>query len=67
VAGASGKDYDDAAGLIELPNGERIFYPCCNLSRDPEHGLAFNEGALRFAISAAKGRAGPLENSTPIG
>jgi hypothetical protein len=56
VAGASGKDYGDAAGLIELPKGGRIFYLCCNLSRDPEYGLAFNQGALRFALNAAKGK-----------
>lgn len=56
MAGASGKDYGDAAGLIELPNGGCIFYNCSNLSSDPEHGLAFNAAALRFAMRAARGR-----------
>jgi len=58
VAGWSGKDYGDAAGLIELASGGRIFYLCCNLSRDPEYGPAFNQAALQFAIEAAKRKPG---------
>ncbi|MGA2866850.1 MAG: hypothetical protein ABSF95_20445 [Verrucomicrobiota bacterium] len=59
VVGESGKSYGDAAGLIELPNGGRIFYLSCNLSRDPEHGLTFNEAALRFLLRAAQPPAPP--------
>ena len=54
VIGQSGKSYGDAAGLVELPGGGRVLYIACNLTRDPEQGQAFCEGALRFLIAAAK-------------
>jgi len=54
VSGQSGKGYGDAAGLVELPGGGRILHGACNLTRDPEHGPAFCEGALCFLTAAAK-------------
>ena len=59
VVGKSGKDYGDAAGLIELPakngvRGGRILYISHNLLRDPVEGPAFLAGALRFLVAEAK-------------
>jgi hypothetical protein len=53
VLGQSGRDYGDAAGLIAWPNGKRILYVAANLQRDPAHGFAFIEAALRFVLTAA--------------
>lgn len=56
VIGAAGKDYGDAAGLIEWPDGGRILYVASVLQHDSAHGFAFSEGALRFLLDAAKAR-----------
>jgi hypothetical protein len=56
VADAAGKDYGDAAGLIELPGGGRVLYIACNLQHDSEESFAFIEGALRFILQAAQPR-----------
>jgi hypothetical protein len=54
VIGQSGKDYGDAAGLVELPGGGRILYIASILQQDPEHGFAFLDGAFRYLLEAAK-------------
>ena len=56
VVGASGKDYGDAAGLIEWPGGGRILYVASVLQHDSAHGFGFSEGALRFLLGAAQAR-----------
>ena len=56
VADAAGKNYGDAAGLIELAGGGRILYIACNLQHDSEESFAFIEGALRFTLKLAQPR-----------
>jgi hypothetical protein len=53
VLGASGKDYGDAGGLIELPGGGRILYLWCGLLQDPDQGATITQAATRFLIRAA--------------
>ncbi len=57
VVGKSGKEYGDAAGLVELParGGAcgRILYVSYSLLRDPVEGPAFLAGALRFLAREA--------------
>lgn len=53
VKSATGKDYGDAAGLVELPGGGSILYVASILQRDPEHGFAFLEAAYQFVLEAA--------------
>ena len=55
VRGADGKDYGDAAGLIELPGGGRILYIWDGLLNDPDAGVPITIAALRRVVAAAKG------------
>ncbi len=56
VRGADGREYGDAAGLLAWPGGGRILYIGSVLLRDPDHGFAFCEAALRFVTAAAGAR-----------
>ncbi len=56
VVGESGKNYGDAAGLLELIGGGRMLYIASVLPRDPNHGFAFSEAALRFVAQNAAAR-----------
>jgi hypothetical protein len=56
VTGNSGKDYGDAAALLEFPSGGRILYIACNLTRDPDYRFAITEAVIRFALSAVHRR-----------
>ena len=56
VVDSTGKNYGDAAGLIELSGGGRILYLACNLQHDPDRGFAFIEATARFLIHASKKR-----------
>ena len=55
VIGASGKNYGDAAGLIEFPGGGRVLYLWCGLMRDTDQGSAITQAALRYLIHQASG------------
>jgi hypothetical protein len=58
VVGKSGKEYGDAAGVVELParGGARgsVLYIAHSLLADPIEGPAFLAGALRFVARIAK-------------
>ncbi|MBU6400772.1 MAG: hypothetical protein KGS61_10665, partial [Verrucomicrobia bacterium] len=53
VTGASGKDYGDAAGLVELANGGRILYVWGGLLRDADQGLTISRASLDFLVRTA--------------
>ncbi len=53
VVDSTGKNYGDAAGLLEFATGGRLLYIAANLQRDPENGFAFLEGAFQFVLQAA--------------
>jgi len=55
IVGESGQNYGDAGGLVELPGGQgRILYLWGGLLRDPTHGSAITQAAVRFLIRAAR-------------
>ncbi len=53
VRSQSGKDYGDAAGLVELPGGGRMLYIWAGLTRDPINGARITAAAMQFLIKAA--------------
>jgi hypothetical protein len=49
VQGAGGRSYGDAAGLVELPQGQgKMLYVWGGLLRDPEHDFPIAEAAVRY-------------------
>lgn len=56
VSGASGKDYGDAAGLVEFPNGGKILYVWSGLLGDPDYSSAVAQAALKFVARATQPR-----------
>ncbi len=52
VFGESGKNYGDAAGLLQFSGGSRILYLASVLQHDPTHGFNFSESALRFTLQS---------------
>lgn len=50
VVGESGKDYGDAAGLIEFPNGGRVLYIASVLQLDPINGFEIRRSIAEYLI-----------------
>jgi hypothetical protein len=58
IQGASGRSYGDAAGLVELPQGQgKILYVWGGLLRDLEHDFPIAEAAVRYLMRTAPGQA----------
>ncbi|MGC8887549.1 MAG: hypothetical protein ACP5MG_10370 [Verrucomicrobiia bacterium] len=50
VVGESGKDYGDAAGLIEFPNGGKLLYIASVLQLDTINGFDIRRGVAEYLI-----------------
>ena len=50
VVGDAGKDYGDAAGLIEFPNGSKILYIAHILQNDPKNGFEIRKTVAEYLV-----------------
>ena len=53
VVGSDGKNYGDAAGLLEFQGGGRILYIWGGLMRSPDSGLKVSQSVIRFLAQTA--------------
>jgi len=56
ISGASGKDFGDAAGLVEFSGGGKILYVWSGLLGDPDYGSVVAQAALKFVARATQPR-----------
>ena len=54
AVGASGRNYGDAAGLLEFPNGAKILYIAHILQNEPVYGFEIQESIIKYIIKMAK-------------
>lgn len=54
VVGASGKNYGDAAGLLEFPNGAKILYIAHIMQNDQVYGFEVREAVVKYIIKMIK-------------